>query len=65
MIKKITTLASTHKKTIAKKVLIVGGIALGLVAGALLVKNDTLADDSVVIYTNEDGSFTVRETKQD
>ena len=57
MIKKITTLVSTNKKAIAKKVLIVGGIALGLVAGALLVK----PDETVSIEENADGSFTVTE----
>lgn len=60
MIKKITTLVSTNKKAIAKKVLIVGGIALGLVAGALLVK----PDDTVSIEENADGSFTVTEVPE-
>lgn len=38
MIKKITTLVSTNKKVIVRKALVLSGIALGLVAGALLVK---------------------------
>jgi hypothetical protein len=38
MIKKITTLVATNKKTLARKALVLSGIALGLVAGALLVK---------------------------
>lgn len=60
MIKKITTLVSTNKKAIAKKVLIVGGIALGLVAGALLVK----PDETVSIEENADGSFTISEAPE-
>jgi len=38
MIKKITTLVSTNRQVIARKALIIGGVALGIVAGALLVK---------------------------
>jgi len=39
-IKKITTLANENKKAILRQVLIVGGITLGLVGGALLTRND-------------------------
>lgn len=38
-IKKITTLANENKKAILRQVLIVGGIATGLIAGALLSRN--------------------------
>jgi len=41
MIKKITTLVTTNRNVIARKALLVGGIALGLVAGALLVKPES------------------------
>lgn len=46
MIKRITTLVSTNRKAIARKVLVLGGITLGLVAGALLVKPE---EDTLVI----------------
>lgn len=39
-IKKITTLANENKKAILRQVLIVGGIATGLVAGALLARTE-------------------------
>lgn len=38
MVKKITTLISENKKALTRKALIVGGVALGLIAGALLTK---------------------------
>lgn len=58
MIKKITTLVSTNRRVIARKALVIGGVALGLVAGALLVK----PDETIVIgEVEEDGSFTVTE----
>lgn len=58
MIKNITTLVTTHRKAIARKALVIGGVALGLVAGALLVK----PDETIIIgETQEDGSFTVTE----
>lgn len=44
-IKHITTLANTNKKAILRQVLIVGGVTLGLVGGALLTKN---AEDPIV-----------------
>lgn len=46
MIKKITTLVTTNRKVIARKVLILGGVALGIVAGALLVKPE---DETITI----------------
>lgn len=49
MIKKITTLVSTNRKVIARKALILGGVALGIVAGALLVK----PEDEVIIVVGE------------
>jgi len=56
MIKKITTLVSTNKQIIARKALLVGGIALGLVAGALLVK----PEEEIVVgeVVEENGSIT-------
>lgn len=57
MIKKITTLVSTNKRVIVRKVLIFGGVALGIVAGALLVK----PDEDVVIGEIVDGEFTISE----
>ncbi len=38
MIKKITTLVNTNRNAILRKSLVLGGIALGVVAGALLAK---------------------------
>lgn len=60
MIKKITTLVNTNRHALIKKSLILGGAALGLVAGALLAK----PDDSVIIESNEDGSFAVKENPE-
>jgi hypothetical protein len=57
MIKKITTLVSTNKKAITRKVLIYGGVALGIVAGALLVK----PDEDIVISEVVEGEFTISE----
>lgn len=45
MIKNISTLVSTNRKAIARKALVLSGVALGLVAGALLVK----PEDQIVI----------------
>lgn len=48
MIKKITTLVSTNRNAVIRKGLVLGGIALGVVAGALLAKPEgtfTLEDE--------------------
>lgn len=58
MIKKITTLVSTNRKVVARKALVLTGIALGIVAGALLVKPD---EDVIIGEVEEDGSFTISE----
>lgn len=50
MIKKITTLVNTNKHAIVRKGLVLGGIAFGVVAGALLAKPETaftLEDEKV------------------
>jgi hypothetical protein len=50
MIKKITTLVNTNRRAIVRKSLVVGGIAFGVVAGALLAKPETaftLEDEKV------------------
>lgn len=49
------------KSKITREGLIVGGILTGaIIAGVwTLLKNQTLEDDSVVIETHADGSFTV------
>lgn len=49
-IKKITTLANENKKAILRKVLILGGITIGLVGGALLSRNpeDVTVEGEVV-----------------
>ncbi len=60
MIKKITTLVNTNRKNLVRKGLVLGGIAAGIIAGALLAK----PDESVVIQSNEDGSFTVSENPE-
>ena len=39
-INKITSLVSTNRKVIVRQILVVGGVALGIVAGALLAKPD-------------------------
>lgn len=57
MIKKITTLVSSNKKVVIKKVLMFGGVALGIVAGALLVK----PDETIIISEVVDGEFTISE----
>lgn len=57
-IKKITTLANENKKVILRKSLIVAGVAIGVVAGAMLVKPE---DDGIVIGEVVDGSFTISE----
>lgn len=60
MIKKITTLVATNRNVIARKALLVGGIALGLVAGALLVKPEgelTIVGETVEEDSTEE-SFT-------
>lgn len=57
MIKKITTLVNENKKVILRKVLIMGGITLGIVAGALLVK----PDEDIIIGDVVDGEFTISE----
>jgi hypothetical protein len=57
MIKKITTLVNENKNAIIRKTLIIGGVALGIVAGALLVK----PDEDVIIGEVVDGEFTIRE----
>ena len=56
-IKKITTLANENKKVILRKTLIVAGVAIGVVAGAMLVK----PDEDIVIGEVVDGSFTISE----
>jgi len=56
-IKKITTLANENKKIILRKSLIVAGVAIGVVAGAMLVK----PDEDIVIGEVVDGSFTISE----
>jgi hypothetical protein len=38
MIKRITTLVNENRKTVLRKTLVLGGITLGIVAGALLAK---------------------------
>lgn len=58
MIKKITTLVNENKKVLIRKTLILGGVALGIVAGALLVKPD---EDIIIGEVQEDGTFTIRE----
>ena len=60
-IKKITTLVNENKSAIAKRVLIVTGVALGIVAGALLVK----PDEDVVIGEVVDGGFTISEKPEE
>jgi len=57
MIKKITTLVSTNKKAILRKSLIWGGLATGLIAGALLVK----PDEDIIISEVVEGEFTISE----
>lgn len=57
MIKKITTLVNENKNAIIRKTLILGGVALGIVAGALLVK----PDEDVIIGEVVDDGFTIRE----
>lgn len=55
MIKKITTLVSTNKKVIVRKALVLSGVALGLVAGALLVKpEDTIVIVGETVETSEE-----------
>jgi hypothetical protein len=46
MIKKITTMVSTNRQVIARKALIIGGVALGIVAGALLIKPE---EETIVV----------------
>jgi hypothetical protein len=57
MIKKITTMVSTNRQVIARKALIIGGVALGIVAGALLIKPE---EETIVVVgeTVEDESTT-------
>lgn len=57
MIKKITTLVNENKKVIVRKALIFGGVALGIVAGALLVK----PDETIIISEVVEGEFTISE----
>ena len=60
MIKKITTLVSTNRKVIARKVLFIGGVALGIVAGALLVRPE---DETIIVgETVEEETPTTEET---
>lgn len=49
-IKNITTLVNENKKAILRKVLIVGGVTLGLVGGALLARpeQEVLVEGEVV-----------------
>lgn len=55
MIKNITTLVTTNRKAIVKKLLVVGGVTLGLVAGTLLagkpedavLVGETVEDDTL------------------
>lgn len=55
MIKKITTLINENRRVIIRKALIVGGITLGIVAGALLAK----PDEDIVIGEIVDGEFLI------
>jgi len=48
-IKKITTLANENKKAILRQVLIVGGITLGLVGGALLSRDERVIVEGEVV----------------
>lgn len=57
MIKKITTLVNENKKVVVRRVLIFGGVALGIVAGALLVK----PDETIIISEVVEGEFTITE----
>lgn len=62
VIKKITTLVSENKKNVARKVVFIGGIALGLVATALLTRSE---EETVLIVgeTVEEEDLTTDETK--
>ena len=60
MIKKITTLVYDNRKVVIRKALVLTGIALGIVAGTLLVKPD---EDVIIGEVQEDGSFTISEKK--
>lgn len=48
MIKKITTLVNDNRRTIIRKSLVIGGAALGLVAGALLARPDVVIEGETV-----------------
>lgn len=51
MIKKITTLVSDNRKVVIRKALVLTGIALGIVAGTLLVKpeeEETIVGEVVI-----------------
>ena len=48
-IKKITTLANENKKAILRQVLIVGGVTLGLVGGALLSRDERVIVEGEVV----------------
>lgn len=48
-IKKITTLANENKKAILRQVLIVGGVTIGLVGGALLSRNESAIIEAEVV----------------
>ena len=62
MIKKITTLVSTNRNIIARKALLVGGIALGLVAGALLVKPE---EEIIIIGETVDEDSTTESSPEE
>jgi hypothetical protein len=62
MMKNVTTLIATHRKTVVRKATVIGGVILGIGIGLLLNKVDD--DDMVIIngeYTeDEDFSFRTR-----
>lgn len=47
-IKKITTLANENKKAILRQTLIWGGVAAGLIGGALLTRDEPVIEGEVV-----------------
>jgi hypothetical protein len=51
--KKITAIISTNRKVIARKVVVLSGVVLGIGIGLLLNKVD---DDDMVIYNEEHSS---------
>lgn len=50
MMKNVTTLISTHRKTVVRKATVIGGVILGIGIGLLLNKVD---DDDLVIVNGE------------